>query len=525
MAARANAWAGLYTGKDEACVSATLLPSPMLGRIALHQTRLHTPGIGIDAKGVALGAKGLVLIPTIDRLVAWLGVYTRERSLEDLLTSLELSFVTSALGTREITLTVAAESSDRLDRLADVARLVGAFTFTGTSRHFIQYRDAVAPFGYDATDLLSTEAPLVLYHDTFSQTYDQAKPVDLAELLQRLMLQVDPRAREEPGAIYVVAEYGLGPALLHYLLRSGVDAEVTMSEWPPANALSDVPLRRYVFRIADLPTRMRVLLRTTPGLTTFAPAGRGVATEVGYRHPVELRACPVFDAKGLVLLRGRGDEPWALPVLPPFGDIRSFARVELRTEVAKEPILATLTHEPDAVRVALRLVPTNAPWRHVTATWLPNDKLPLLRHLAYALAPTTLQTTRVAFTDRGAFLTCSQGIDAIPLGTFFVELHPGLFTPAGLEVVPKVAPEVLYRALGAPSGQALFVSHNGTVLGIPNDAFVSLEMALLEAKGWEPVTAVAWDAQLEAAPLDLKLQAIGLFPLAGTASARPSEGE
>ena len=58
----------------------------MLDRIALHQTRLRTPGLGLEAKGVALGAeKGLVLLPSIDRLVALLAVYTREHSLEDLM--------------------------------------------------------------------------------------------------------------------------------------------------------------------------------------------------------------------------------------------------------------------------------------------------------------------------------------------------------------------------------------------------------------------------------------------------------
>ena len=57
-------------------------------------------------------------------LVAWLAVYTHERSLEDLLSSLELRFVRSPLGTQEITLTVAAESSDRMDRIAETARLV-----------------------------------------------------------------------------------------------------------------------------------------------------------------------------------------------------------------------------------------------------------------------------------------------------------------------------------------------------------------------------------------------------------------
>src|ERR1019366_6762986 len=105
----------------------------MLDRIALHQTRLRTPGLGLDSKGVALGAKGLVLVPTVDRLVGWLRVYTRERSIRDLLPSLDLRFVRSTMGTQEITLAFAAESSDRMDRVAETARLVGAFTFTGTS--------------------------------------------------------------------------------------------------------------------------------------------------------------------------------------------------------------------------------------------------------------------------------------------------------------------------------------------------------------------------------------------------------
>src|SRR3974390_610061 len=89
-----------------------------LDRIALHQTRLRPPGLGLEAKGVALGARGLVLLPSIDRLVAWLSVYTREHSLEDLMPNLELEVVKSRLGTSEITLSFAAESSDRMDRVA-----------------------------------------------------------------------------------------------------------------------------------------------------------------------------------------------------------------------------------------------------------------------------------------------------------------------------------------------------------------------------------------------------------------------
>ncbi|HEX7666198.1 MAG TPA: hypothetical protein VF407_16840, partial [Polyangiaceae bacterium] len=69
----------------------------MLERIALHQTRLRTPGLGLDPKGVALGAKGLVLLPSIDRLVVLLAVHTSEHSLEDLMAGLEIQLVRSKL--------------------------------------------------------------------------------------------------------------------------------------------------------------------------------------------------------------------------------------------------------------------------------------------------------------------------------------------------------------------------------------------------------------------------------------------
>src|SRR3984885_6952958 len=140
----------------------------MLERIALHQTRLRTPGLGLEAKGGALGARGLVLLPSIDRLVALLSVYTREHSLEDLMPSLEIHPLRSKLGTREITFLFAAESSDRMARVAETARLVGGFTFTGTSRHFVQYRDVGAPFGYDSSQLLVTDSTFALYHDRFT---------------------------------------------------------------------------------------------------------------------------------------------------------------------------------------------------------------------------------------------------------------------------------------------------------------------------------------------------------------------
>jgi hypothetical protein len=486
----------------------------VLDRIALHQTRLHAPGLGLDAKGIALGAKGLVLLPSIDRLVAFLAVYTRERSLEDIVPSLAMHVVRSKLGTREITLEVAAESSDRMDRLAETARLVGGFAFTGTARHFVQYRDATAPFGYDAVELLATDATLALYHDRFSQTYDVDRPIDLRSLLLRLMPQVDPATKLDPGLRYVVAEHGLGAALVHYFVRSRVEGEVCVAEWPPESAFDDAPMRRWLMRVPELPPRMRGLLHDTPGIASFIPAGTGIAVEAGFRHPVELRACPVFDATGLVLIRGGGREPLTIDRLPPMGALRAFARVEVRA-AGREEARAARAADAEVVRVPLHLVPSSGAWRNVTATWITPPQLPLLRRLAYALPRATIAATRVAITQRGAVVRAPKGIEAIPLGTFFVEVHDNVYIPAGYEVTPAVAPVVLARALGAPASQVLFISAEARALAIDESAFVPLEAALLESPPWEPVEAEEIDHTLEEPALDLKVTSIGLIPTRG----------
>jgi hypothetical protein len=485
----------------------------MLERIALHQTRLRTPGLGLEGKGVALGAKGLVLLPSIDRLVAWLSVYTREHSLEDLMPSLEIELVRSKLGTREITLSFAAESSDRMDRVSETARLVGGFTFTGTSRHFVQYRDAGAPFGYDATQLLSTDLPLCLYHDKFTQVYEVDKRVDLRALLLRLMPHVDPSTNEDAGPRIIVAEQGLGPALIHYFVRSRVEGEVAVGEWPPASAFDEGPVRRYVLRLPELPKRMLTLMRLTPGITTFLPAGPGVAVEQGYRHPVALRACPVFDPNGLVLIRGRGDDPWTLDRTPQMGDLRAFARVELRHDGRPDALTAQSTMKPDAVRVPLRVVPSPSPWKNVTASWVPPEQVSLLRRLAYALPHDTIARTRIAITPKGAFLRASMGIEAVPIGTFFYEFHPALFLPAGYDVTPSVAPEVLFRALGAPASQVLFIDSLARAMSVEDAAFVPLETVLLEAKPWEPIVAESIERALDERTVDLRLEPLGAFPM------------
>jgi hypothetical protein len=267
------------------------------------------------------------------------------------------------------------------------------------------------------------------------------------------------------------------------------------------------------------------LFSSTPGLGVFVPVAAGAAVEAGFRHPVNLRACPVFPDAGLVLFRGNGRDPLELQKLPALGDVGAFARVELRQGIATTRSTEG-SPKPASVAIALRLVPTSEPWRAVTATWIRQEDFAILRHVSYALGPETLRRARVAFTDQGVFLRQPNGIEGIPVGEFFREIHPNLYIPAGYDAVPAVAPEVLYRALGAPAGQVIFIGRDGKALGVPSDGFVSLETALLEAHAWAPVATSPIEAALEAAldaPLpEVVLGSVGLRPLRDVA---PVEGE
>src|SRR6185312_9743687 len=381
-------------------------------------------------------------------------------------------------------------------------------------RHFVQYRDAAAPFGYDIGQITPSDAALALYHNAFSQTYDVERKIEIKSLLLRLEPHADPSTHREAGARWLCAEAGLGPALIHYFVRSGVDAEVGVAEWPPASSFDDAPVSRYLFRVPEIPARMTPLLSSTPGLGVFLPVAPGAAVEIGFRHPVNLRACPVFDEAGLVLFRGRGADVLELPRLPALGDVGAFARVELRREVATARP-AESTPRAEAVSIALRLMPSSEPWRAVTASWIRPEEMPLLRHVAYALGPETLRKTRVALTREGAFLRHPTGIEGIPVGEFFREIRSGLYIPAGWDAVPAVAPDVLYRALGSPSGQVIFFSRDGRAVGVPGEAFVPLETALLEAQAWAPLTALSegLTAALATELPEVYLAGAGLRPL------------
>lgn len=478
-----------------------------LVRVALHQSRLAAPGLALDARGVAIGPEGLVLFPSVDRLVAFLAALSREGPLDDL--PLTARVVKSKLGTRAVALTFPVASGDRLDALAATAALVDAHAFTGAGRHWVEVRNAAAPFGYDVAELEPIREGFVVYHRAYVQAFSDERALDVARLVARLAPYPD-RSEPPPGPRWIVAAWGLGGMVVSYLARSGVRARAGVIEHPPDTALDDDPVRRFLVRVDELPVRMTSLFTTTPGLTTFAPVAAGAAVELGFVHPVALAALPAFRGPGLTLFRGRGETPIVVATLPALGPVEALSRVRMGEG---EPSTFEAAAAPPLVRIPLRLVPSLAGFSAISAAWVEDVDLPLLRRMLYALPPAMLAASSLAVAREGAFVRAAPGFDPLPIGVPYRALAPSLYAPAGYDPVPAVSAEVLAAAIDAPAGHVIVLRPSGPPLAIDERSFVPLSRAVLAGPTWAPFGALPLDALDEPLPPVLTTSDPGTSPL------------
>ena len=61
------------------------VPSTILEPVAAGQTRFRMQGLTPDARGIAVGREALIVFESLDRCVSFLGAYSVEASLDDLL--------------------------------------------------------------------------------------------------------------------------------------------------------------------------------------------------------------------------------------------------------------------------------------------------------------------------------------------------------------------------------------------------------------------------------------------------------
>ncbi|WP_428266892.1 hypothetical protein [Haliangium sp.] len=503
----------------------------MIERVALGQSRFMTPGVAPDPRGVLLGRYGVLLFATLEGVVSWFRLYSAEASLDELLAELELHQVRTPLGGREMLLRIPAASSYTLDRAARCAKLVGGSTYTGTSKHFVRYRDDRSPYGYDAVEIhaLPKGADLMVHGQGFTQTYTREGQLPFERLLFRLSLRRVPGGMEldddERDTLVLVVARGLGDGVMRYLWRNQVDAEVGLVRPRGESAFGDAATTDgyLLLRVRALPTRILDLFVATPGIDVFRWVAPQVAVQVGFEHPIDLGSCAsVFADEQVFLFWGesaRGVRVDRVDVVDgplELSGIEHFTEVRIAGQDPKRPA-ALDTRELGEVGVRIRLTPSLTPPRHVIATLIPLRQRHLLKRLVYFLPHSSLREHRVVMTDRGILLVCREDVDVIPLGQLLCELAPGLLVPLGMDLVPRVAPAVLANLLGHGAGQFTVLPHHDPPFQIAESALEPLERRTLAAV--EVIPAEVVDARVDLGPEPTVVNdPVGSFALWGFSS-------
>ncbi len=467
-----------------------------LEHVAHGQSRFMTPGVAPDPRGVVLGRFLVIVFPTLEGVVSWLRLYSHEASLDELVAGLEITRVRTPLMSREMILRVPAVSSYAADRAARLARLVGGSIYTGTAKHFVKYRDDRSPYGYDAVEIgaLPAGAELMVHGDDFTQTYAREGELPLARLLFRLSLRRVPGATrldaEARATLVLAVARGLGDGVIRYLWRNKVDGEVALVA--PRHRAAGIPTiagdpSYLMMRVRDLPERILELFVGTPGIDVFRPVSDNVAVALGWAHPVELGSVASLLPPDSYHVFWPGDRVDVLPGPLELSRLADLTRIDLDLEKAGGDARETTVSAPSPVGVALRLAPGTGLSRRVTATLVPRAQTPHFKRLVFLLPPSALRGLRVAVTDRGILVVATGDIDVVPLGTLLCEHAPGILVPLGMEVVPRVSPEVLALALGHASGELTVFTPDGPPFQLDDARLVALERRAVGRLEVEPV--------------------------------------
>jgi hypothetical protein len=467
----------------------------MLEPVALNQTRFNTPGVAPDNRGVVLGKMGALLFASVDRLVGFFRVFCDESSMDDLLPKLKIHQVRTPLMSREFLVLFHAASSYLVDRTARIASIMGGLTFTGSSKHFVKYRDATSPLGYDVTALHGDPADFVLYADTFTQGYQRVKDVGFDQLVFRLSPRRLPgEPCDDAGdreLLWLTVRWGLSRSVLTYLWRNRVRAEAALVQ-PEATATGAGSFGQgssfLLVRVTDLPERMLRLFSEVPGIEVHRPVAENVVVQVGFRHPLRLESCAsLFDKERFYVFSGGRDAVDVLMQPPPLVPATDLIGGSFDLGERPEP----LEHVPEELKqldLPLKLVPSQSARRRVTATLVPWSHADRLRKLVYALPPTMLATYRVAAIVEGLFIVGEHGIDGLPIGEMFQEAAPSIFVPMGFEFLPRVGPEVLTDHVGGVASRYVVFPRGGRPLHLDHAVFAPLgrrALARLEVEARE----------------------------------------
>jgi hypothetical protein len=492
-----------------------------LEHVAQGQTRFFTPGVAPDPRGILLGRFCLMTFPTLEGAVSWLRLYSSEASLDELMPGLTIAKCKTALGSREIIVQVPAVTSYAADRAARLCRLVGGAIYTGTAKHFVKFRDDRSPYGYDAVDIgaMPANTEFMVHGDEFAQGYVREGELPFQRLLFRLSIRKLPGGQhlspEDRNELYLAVAHGLADGIIRYLWRNRVEAEAGLFNPRSSSAFDDHARERgYMWiRARGLPERILQLFMGTPGIDVFRPVGANAAVAVGYAHPIDLASCASVFPPETFHVFWPGDRVDVLPGPLALSDIGDLTKVDLAMERAR--VASELSGDPPSpIGVPLKLAAAMGPPRRVVATLIEGKHASRLKRILFALPPVSLRGHRVAVTDRGVLVIGAENLDVIPLGQLLCELAPGLLVPLGMDIVPRVSPDVLSRALGHSGGVVTVFTADGPPFQIGDAAFQSLERRSLAKLDVDRAEATDYTADTTA-DAEIVNDAVGRFALWG----------
>ncbi len=451
----------------------------MLEHVAHGQTRFLTPGVAPDPRGVLIGRFGVLLFPSLEGAVSWLRLYSAESALDELLPGLEIENWATPLKSRVTAIRIPAASSYTLDRAARCARLAGGRIYTGTSKHFVKYRDDRSPYGYDAAELAmpSSDCDFVCHGEDFVQTYKRVGEISFERLLLRLSLRRVPGKIDVPGELLVMSALGLSQGVVHYLWRNRVAAEAALIRPRAASTFEQRDRSDLMaLRVYNLPDRILDLFLATPGIDVFQLITDHVAVEVGYAHPIDLTSCAsVFSPETFTLFWGERDRVDVIEGALQTTSIDKLTRVDIKTDEPKATPSTFKAEEPATIGVELRLERSLSPPKNVRATLIPEEQHGWLKKLVFLLPQASLQGHRMALTERGILVFADDNIDVVPLGQLLVSVADRLLVPLGMDLVPRVSEEVLSLALGHGPGLITVFPSDGGPFQIKESDLVPLE--------------------------------------------------
>lgn len=508
------------------------MSQPLLEPVAAGQTRFRMQGLTTDARGIAVGREVLVTFPTVDWLVSFLGAYSDEASLDDLLPTMTLEHARRREGGHSLLLRCAAGDGYAVDRLGRLAGATRGQLYTGGGAVFIRWRQRDAPFGYDLVAPLAPEGEEVLVVDLdYAAAYTTVDRMDPVELIQRLQLRrvplplagvaADPEGCGLKDLALALVCPGLAPRVLRHLWRlETIFAGYYVHIEGDAQASLLLRIRQPRGRVLDV-------LYGTPGVELLAPVSSRAAVQVGFRHPIQLSsASGCLPGEEMFLFRGEVGRVERLPGPPRFIDGRHLVEATSSAHLREVGQLREADLEPLQVELQVRPAVTPREPRGTLISW---EQVGLLRHLVYLMPPSALAASRLVALDEGVVVITGSAIGArnrataaglgaaaiVPLGRRLGEVAPGVLVPDGYELWPRVRPTLTRQLLGlGPDDHALFLRPEVDPIRVTADQLRPLDAALIGRLQLSETTVV--EPELAAlAPGEIDNRKLGRFALWG----------